>query len=60
MPNRVTLICGARARSVDIVKTLIEKKSTLVNFLAVTFLAGGVARLISLAIVGPPVPFSSR
>jgi len=35
----------------------VEKKGQLVNFLAVTFLVGGLARLISMAAVGLPDPF---
>jgi Domain of unknown function (DUF4345) len=35
----------------------IEKKSRTVYFLAATFFAGGLARLISIAFVGPPNGF---
>jgi hypothetical protein len=35
----------------------IEKKSRTVHFLSATFFAGGVARLISIAAVGPPNEF---
>jgi len=35
----------------------IERKSSPVYFLAATFFAGGLARLISMLTVGPPSPF---
>ena len=35
----------------------IEKKSRYVHFLSATFFAGGLARLISIAAVGPPNEF---
>lgn len=35
----------------------VERKSQVVNFLAITFLVGGFARLISMAQVGLPHPF---
>ena len=35
----------------------IERKSTVVYFLALTFLMGGLARLVSVAAVGPPDTF---
>lgn len=35
----------------------IENKSQVVYFLALTFFAGGLARLVSMAIVGPPDRF---
>jgi hypothetical protein len=35
----------------------VERKSTVVYFLALTFLAGGIARLISIAAVGLPNTF---
>jgi hypothetical protein len=35
----------------------IERKSTFVYFLAATFFAGGLARILSLVAVGPPNAF---
>ena len=35
----------------------IERKSTVVYFLALTFFIGGLARLVSVAAVGPPDTF---
>ncbi len=35
----------------------IERKSTVVYFLALTFFIGGLARLVSMAAVGPPDTF---
>lgn len=35
----------------------VERKSTVVYFLAITFFVGGLARLISIAAVGLPDPF---
>lgn len=35
----------------------IERKSTVVYFLLATFFAGGLARLVSIAAVGPPNGF---
>ena len=35
----------------------IERKSTIVYFLAITFFVGGLARLVSMAAVGLPDPF---
>jgi hypothetical protein len=35
----------------------IERKSTVVYFLALTFFVGGLARLVSIAAVGLPHPF---
>jgi len=35
----------------------VESKTLLVNFLAITFLAGGLARLVSMAAKGQPHPF---
>jgi len=35
----------------------IERKSTVVYFLLATFFAGGLARLVSIAAVGPPSGF---
>lgn len=35
----------------------IERKSSFVYFLALTFFVGGLARLVSMALVGPPNAF---